>query len=155
MSPSNQVLTGEAGYNIFYNVRLSLSSSTKIIKSFYCILFSFKHRKKKKILQTSLHDRVLCFITAAWGKLFHLSNLESFLVAQLEPVLTQYGQTVSHCPLYRDTESPVLAEACQSHLRGAPGYITPVSLTSPLRSYFSNVQSSLWLLCLPSPSSSH
>lgn len=54
-----------------------------------------------------------------------------------------------------DTESPVLEGACQSHLRGAPGYITPVSLTSPLRSYFSNVQSALWLLCSSSPSSSH
>lgn len=61
----------------------------------------------------------------------------------------------SHCSLYWDTESPVLEEACQSHLWAAPGYITAVSLTSPLRSYFSNVQSSLRLLCLSSPSSSH
>lgn len=60
-----------------------------------------------------------------------------------------------YCSLSWDIQSPALGEACQSHFWRAPGYITPASLTSPLRSYFSNVQSSLWLLWLPSPNSAY
>lgn len=90
---------------------------------------------------------------AAGGRLFHGSKQFSWLSwSCLHSVWTN---RVSPCSLGWDTVSPVLEEVCQSHRRGAPGYITSVSLTSPLRPYFSNVQSSLWLLCSSLPSSSH
>lgn len=92
------------------------------------------------------------FHSCRMGKTFSWIKSKIFL-AQLESVLIRYGQTGSVTALC--TESPVLEEVCQHHLRGAPGYITPVSLTSHLRSYFSNVQSSLWLLHSSWPSSLH
>lgn len=94
------------------------------------------------------------FTAAAEGRLFNGSN-QKFSWLSWSCLHSVWTNRVSPCSLGWDTVSPVLEEVCQSHRWGAPGYITSVSLTSPLRSYFSNVQSSLWLLCSSLPSSSH
>lgn len=144
----------EDGYNIPYRVDLSLSSSTVIVKRLYYFSFFFFNDRKKRKFYKVLSMMYFMFHSCCRGKLFHGSNLKFLWLGWSLSSLYMNKQGQSLLSVL-DTESPVLEGACQSHLRGAPGYITPVSLTSPLRSYFSNVQSALWLLCSSSPSSSH
>jgi hypothetical protein len=94
------------------------------------------------------------FCSCCRGETFLQIKSKIFMV-QLESILAWYRQKGSI--IARDAE---ILRVCSRRslpmsLWGAPGYITSVSLTSPLRSCFSNVQSSLWLLHCSLPSSSH
>lgn len=135
-------------YNIFYNIKSSLPSNAIINKKFYCIFFLTG--KKNSINFLPWHIPCSQQLQGA-GFFMDQNNFRGSAGA----VFTVWTNRVSPCSLGWDTVSSVLEEVCQSHRQGAPGYITSVSLTSPLRSYFSNVQSSLWLLCSSLPSSSH
>lgn len=91
---------------------------------------------------------------AAGGRLF--SWIKNNFRGSAGAVFTLFGQTGSVPALWAgDTVSPVLEEVCQSHCRRSSRLHNLCFSNLPLRPYFSNVQSSLWLLCSSLPSSSH